>query len=359
MPPFNNFSMSKLDHEKNLRKSISTSKNLETSNSDKERSLQQNGGPPEVDRGTDCFSCKKTVSTKDKALQCDCCNFWHHINCEDVSAQTYRNLTTMKEKGVKWYCKKCEVGVQCILTQIVVLNQKQRETDDRLGYIEEKINNLDIIEDRLNRLESRLIEIEKNPTPKTESESKSYAEVTSLGKNDIEKLVEQRTKQKIRESEDKTRRQKNIIIFRLEESSDETQEEKEMEDRINTDRLLREMNVQSVKPVKVFRLKGNEQHKDRARPLKVCFNSQENRDSVLKAFSEIRKQTKDSDDRLCTQVSIRKDMTYDERVADQKLFKELRAKQEVSKNSGDIHAKWIRKAGKVINIGTYPEEGKK
>ena len=347
--------MSKPEYDKNSRKSIS--KSLETSNSEKDR-LHQNGGQVEVDRGTDCFSCKKTVSAKDKALQCDCCNFWHHITCEDVSAQTYKNLIAMKEKGVKWYCKKCEVGVQCILTQIVVLNQKQKETEDRLGYIEEKIDNLDTFEDRLNRIESRLAEVLKNPPPtQTESESKaSYAKVASLGKNDIEKLVEQRTREKIKESEDKLRRQKNIIIFRLDESSDETQEEKEMEDKINVDRLLREMKVQSIVPTKVFRLKGNEQQKDRARPLKVCFRSQENRDDVLKAFSDIRKKTKDTDDRLCTQVSIRKDMTKDEREADQKLFKEMRAKQEHSKNSGDIHAKWIRKWGKVVNIGKYPEE---
>ena len=88
----------------------------------------QNGGEIDAERGTSCFACNKTVNNKDKALQCDCCNYWHHITCEKVSLLTYKNLVGMKESGVKWYCRKCNLGVQCVLTQIVLLNQKQKET---------------------------------------------------------------------------------------------------------------------------------------------------------------------------------------------------------------------------------------
>lgn len=311
----------------------------------------QNGGDSEVDRGTSCFSCNKTVSDKDRALQCDCCNYWHHITCEKVSVLTYKNLTSMKESGVKWYCRKCNLGVQCVLSQIVLLNQKQKETDDRLGYIEEKINELDSIEIRLQSIEAKLEE-SKSSSPS----AKTYASVASMKKDDIEQLVEQRTKEKIREVEDKARRQRNIIIFRLDEPTDETQEEKDLEDKLSIDRLIREIKVQNAEPTNIFRLKGNAQHKDRARPLKVCFRTQAIRDDVLKAFSEARKSLQQNDDRLCAKLSIRKDLTRAERLDDEKLFREMKAKQEESKNSGDQHAKWVRRSGKVVNIGRYPSE---
>ena len=32
-----------------------------------------------------CFECRTEVSNDDKALQCSCCNFWHHITCVQIS----------------------------------------------------------------------------------------------------------------------------------------------------------------------------------------------------------------------------------------------------------------------------------
>ena len=174
---------SKTQHDKYNRKSTN-SKSLEPAeNGNTDLANSQNGGEIDAERGTSCFSCNKTVNEKDIALQCDCCNFWHHITCEKVSVLTYKNLISMKESGVKWYCRKCNLGVQCVLTQIVLLNQRQKETEDRLGYVEEKINQLDSIEERLKKIESKLEETTTSPPVK------SYANVTALKKDDIEQIV--------------------------------------------------------------------------------------------------------------------------------------------------------------------------
>ena len=349
---------SKASTEKNKRKS-EISKSQESSDNGKADSLNlQNGGDIDEDRGTTCFACNKTVSNKDKALQCDCCNFWHHITCEQVSISTYKNLIGMKEGGVKWYCRKCNLGVQCVLTQIVMLKTKQKETDERLDYIEEKVNDLDTLENRVSAIEAKLEELSnQHAPPQRQSQTeKTYANVAALGKDDVEKIVEQRTREKLREVEDKARRQKNIIIFRLEEPEEETQEEKDMEDKVSVERLFRELNMQNTEPTNIFRLKGSAQHKDRARPLKVSFKSQASRDDFLKAFSTARKGKQQNDDRLCSKLSIRKDLTKAERIEDDKLFREMKAKQEQSKNSGDQLAKWVRRGGKVVNIGQYPQE---
>ena len=108
--------------------------------------------------------------------------------------------------------------------------------------------------------------------------------------------------------------------------------------------------------MKIFRLKENAKFKDRPRPVKVVFRSQSDRDSVLRSFNDKKKKKNDRDNRLCTQISIRKDMTRSEREADEKLFKELKKRQEESKEQEDTHAIWIRKQGKVVNVGVYPRQ---
>ena len=341
--------------DKNKRKSEIVNSSKSSENEKSTKGNFQNGGEIDDERGSTCFACNKTVSSKDKALQCDCCNYWHHIACEQVTISTYKNLIGMKECGVKWYCRKCNLGVQCVLTQIVLLNAKQKETDERLCYVEEKVNDLDSLENRVSAIEAKLEEQANLPSPPL-TEKQSYANVTALGKNDIEQIVEQRTREKMKEVEDKARRQKNIIIFRLDEPIEETQEEKDMEDKVSVERLLREVNVQNAEPTAIFRLKSNNQHKDRARPLKVCFKSQVIRDDVLKAISIARKRNQQDDGKLYSKLSIRKDLTKTERLEDEKLFKEMKSKQAEAKNSGDLNAKWVRRGGKVVNIGQYPPE---
>ena len=345
----------KASTDKSKRKSEILNSSKSSENEKSSRMNIQNGGEFDDERGTNCFACNKTVSSKDKALQCDCCNYWHHIACEQVTISTYKNLIGMKESGVKWYCRKCNVGVQCFLTQIVLLNAKQKETDERLCYVEEKVNDLDSLENRVSAIEAKLEEQANQPPSQTDNE-KTYAKATALGKNDIEQIVEQRTREKMREVEDKARRQRNIIIFRLDEPDEETQEEKDMEDKVSVERLLREVNVQNAEPTSIFRLKGNAQHKDRSRPLKVCFKSQVIRDDVLKAISVARKRNQQDNSKLYTKLSIRKDLTKAERLEDEKLFKEMKSKQAESKNLGDVNAKWVRRGGKVVNIGQYPSE---
>ena len=342
-----------------INEKASSNKNS-TKNGDKSTQKQtgQNGGNLEEDRGQKCFACEKTVGTKDSALQCDCCNYWHHIECEKVTPKSYKYLSSAKEDGVKWFCRKCNQGAECLLQQIIRINQKQSITDERLDYVENKIHDFEEMEERLANLEKKIDE-KLASVENSANSATSYAKVASKGldKKDVEQLVEKQTKIKIKEIEDKARRQTNMIIFRLPEANEETEEEKVSEDETTVTRIIRcELKCANEKPVKMFRLKGNAKFKDRPRPVKVVFKSQSDRDSVLKAFNERKKKTSNDDDRLCTQISIRKDMTRSEREADEKLFKELKRRQEQSKAEEDVHAIWIRKQGKVVNVGVYPRQ---
>ena len=48
--------------------------------------------------------CVKNVSDKDKAVQCDLCELWVHIKCNNLSNLDYRYLQNSNES---WYCIEC------------------------------------------------------------------------------------------------------------------------------------------------------------------------------------------------------------------------------------------------------------
>ena len=279
----------KATKEKNYRKSH-ISKSPESNDNEKsDPSSTQNGGENDIDRGTSCFACNKIVNEKDKALQCDCCNYWHHITCEKVSILTYKNLISMKESGVKWYCRKCNLGVQCVLTQIVILNQKQKETDDRLGYVEEKVDQLDSIEERLRKVEAKLDGAKSYANAVKKEEVNEIIEEKT--KESVEKLVEERTQKSIKDLEDKARRQTNLIVFNVPDSNEETEEERESEDHSKIELVLKQIGVKN-NPVHMFRLRGQTKNKGKDRPIKVIFRCMADRDDAVKAFAQARRNKK-------------------------------------------------------------------
>ena len=51
-----------------------------------------------------CRICAKNVHDKDKAVQCDLCEFWIHIKCNNLNYLDYRYLQNCDES---WYCIEC------------------------------------------------------------------------------------------------------------------------------------------------------------------------------------------------------------------------------------------------------------
>ena len=48
-----------------------------------------------------CQICAKNVHDKDKAIQCDLCEFWIHIKCNSLNYLNDRYLQSCDES---WYC---------------------------------------------------------------------------------------------------------------------------------------------------------------------------------------------------------------------------------------------------------------
>ena len=63
----------------------------------------------EDDKGKDderCKVCSELCLQDDHALQCDMCDLWHHIDCENVSKAAYRVFSN----NYLWFCDDCRVA---------------------------------------------------------------------------------------------------------------------------------------------------------------------------------------------------------------------------------------------------------
>ena len=103
----------------------------------------------------------------------------------------------------------------------------------------------------------------------------------------------------------------------------------------------------------------SEHNEVNASPLLMKFESQNARDEVLKKYIGATKDAKvdeyeGEENRLYLNINIQRDMTRKERDEDLRLYKELKEKKQMAKNSNDTKARWVRRQGRIINIGRYP-----
>ncbi|KAA0202871.1 hypothetical protein HAZT_HAZT008581 [Hyalella azteca] len=133
----------------------------------------------------------------------------------------------------------------------------------------------------------------------------------------------------------------------------DTVEERKAEDRERVKQILGGINGPH-QPREVRRLGAPPPRKEeqkqgnlnRPRPVRLSFGSEAERDDTLKAF---RLATRDAENALEKRVSMRRDMTPQEREEDKLLFLELKHRRERARADGDDQAVWIRRRGAVVN----------
>lgn len=52
-----------------------------------------------------CKRCAKKVRHNERGLQCDSCQVWHHVKCEQVEDGVYEALK--RQQGTLWFCTPC------------------------------------------------------------------------------------------------------------------------------------------------------------------------------------------------------------------------------------------------------------
>lgn len=277
---------------------------------------------------TDCFVCNKTVHNQDQALSCDCCEFWHHIECVGVSQEVYIFLNkSQQEGGIQWFCKKCDFGVKSILKTVVSMQQSQRAIEKRLDKVEEKVIKTEDLEAKLEKLEKsmkdlediqpRLEKLEGSVTKENitemvkdinpENGNASYAD--ELKKKAPVEVIKTSTIEEIR---DRERRKLNLVLFNIPESEAEEIEQKKEDDAKEVDKFLEILDLKDIitlaKPVRLPKSK-NPEHINKPKPLRVTATNEEERKIVLQKLKNATEKKKEK----LKSIFVKKDMTPLER----------------------------------------------
>ena len=344
-----------------------------------------------------CPDCNKQCTENDQAVECEFCERWFHKKCQKVSDSLYQAISDDNESGtnmVHWYCNtSCNLFAKKFMNNMFELRRGLDKVTDRVEHISRKVENLECgampekleksvrnivrdelkseeVEETLEKLESVKELIDKQGMQTLDDNSKHL--------ESISKFMDDKAREQELEIEDRKRRQSNLIVFKLPESNAEELKDKFQDDQDRVNEILEEIGADS-KPVYMKRLISKTERDRRAKPTKkiegasksveneevlaapllMKFKNQMDRDEVLEKYIGAVKDAKDDnfegeEDRLYLKLNIQRDMTVKEREEDLKLYNELKEKKAMSKNLKDERARWVRREGRIINIGRYP-----
>lgn len=254
-----------------------------------------------------CGKCKKECKAKEKAMECDFCNVWFHIECGEIPEKVYEFYggNDMDKLGFLWKCDECKLkkGDQKIESEI-------KKTNKALLQVQEEII----------KMKKAMQENGKSLQEEIKKAKPSFAEIVGNSNNEKNKKAMDKfaacvvnTQKKI--CDDREDRKNNVIIFNLEE------EGKEKADDLNkkVEELFESMEFDK-KSVKVERIGKDIDRKDRnrkyARPVKVNFNNSWDK----RLFMSKLKNLKDQERWANTRVSH--DMGMEDREESRRLLKE-------------------------------------
>lgn len=119
-----------------------------------------------------CSTCKKTVAKSAKALKCENCAEWHHVNCLGLGDVEY-DFMSGRRPGFRWFCFVCDRALKDLLeTANDGLEERIKDSVSALmGSALESIQSA--ITERLDALEAKI----DSPLDPEQPTSRSFANI--------------------------------------------------------------------------------------------------------------------------------------------------------------------------------------
>ena len=163
-----------------------------------------------------CGQCNKLVKKTHKSLLCELCCRWFHASCQGVSDDIYGIIKKdSNSKGASsqlhWYCNSsCNLLAANFIGNITKMQRDIGELTDNVKNLDNRMN---MIED--GEFTQHMIDKIQNIQQKTQEDTP----IGNLDAENVERLVDEKAREHIAESEDKARRKNNRVIFKLQEST--------------------------------------------------------------------------------------------------------------------------------------------
>lgn len=177
-----------------------------------------------------CGKCQKVVRNSDSGLQCEKCDTWFHIKCENISLEFYKSLSKAREEI--WFCTACEGKVKSLIDTVKALEKKNDELQGKMECLEDKWDNLKdgMVKETMQMVLESL---------KTEMNVNTMGGITKKAIEEDVK-VELLKAMKEEEEEDKKQRATNLVLNNVTESTKEPEPEREIEDLEFCEKLMKD-----------------------------------------------------------------------------------------------------------------------
>lgn len=231
-----------------------------------------------------CKACRAPIPAKAIALSCISCSGVFHIKCVNITKNQYDTLISVP--GCIWKCTGCT----------------EKESDDRVNQItnEELIKAIENLQTTVNMLQEDIKALK--------NEKKKDNEICGA------EMI-------INEIAERQKRDRNIIVYKMEESNDDVSKV--------TDIIKRIAPKVETTNLKAFRLGRSQTNK--FRPLKVQLSSREDVFSILKNKAKLR------------ELNINVIISTDQTKMQQDYYRKIKSELDGRKDNGEenIYIKYI------------------
>jgi len=258
-----------------------------------------------------CGDCNRKVTDTDCGIQCDDCRFWYHIKCCKISRSVYELMG--KHDELQWRCAKCKEEYTAMVAKLRKLTEENKLLHERLSALDVKFESL-----------------------KTDLKNEIIQNVSDKINVEVQKSVS-RAFGEIRDSEEKQRREPNLILYNVEESQKRHGKEREDDDRTLTIKILEHCvgggNLFTIeKLIRLGRMERNNNLVNKPRPLLVKFKNVNEKWNVLKNARQLKTAPEEF-----KRAIIAPDLTKEEREKDKNLRLELKTRRDQGEK--DIYIK--------------------
>ena len=188
-----------------------------------------------------CGQCSKLVKNEDFAMECEICDQWFHTKCQNITKAEYNYIKGGSKKKslskMQWYCRTCDRMAVNFMKTMTNLHVKQEKIEERVGSLEETINEK-VDKEEIKQLKEDLKQIKEGQKKTAEEQEKKIQEIASnktdgtswtdivskeeVSKN-VEDTIEKRLKEKENEEKARRDRMKNIIVYGIKEAKGSNQ----------------------------------------------------------------------------------------------------------------------------------------
>ena len=315
-----------------------TSRSLRGSSSTKNNAKKQHKANKKLevsqdqDRENDksiCHDCNQEVKNNDRGIECDICKGWYHKERQKVSDALYQVLISEEQRQISWYCSSCQRGAKAIMTQLLVMHERQNQFDHKLSVLE---NKHDTLNNRVSEVEDAVAKV---------ADLQAQAANKSLATNQIPPILnkEEVVATVYTQVNDRINRRKNIVVYNVQEGTSTLKAENATHDRELMKQLTEPTTGGQYQPesLQVRRLRSranNETGTDeaRSRPLLVTFPGEDKKASVMKNLHKLKNKGEPFSEMVITH-----DMSREDREKERLLQKEAREKTQQEQTSNVVY----------------------